>query len=216
MREAPLKLYNANLSPNALRVRAVAKELGIDLDVVEVDMRKGEHKTPAYLALNPNGKVPLLVDGDFTLWESRAINAYLARLRPALGLYPADPKERAIVDQWSYWQAVHLGPAMQRVAFERFMKAKFNMGEGDEKAIEPQLKEIAQFLPILDAQLDGREWVTGDLSIADFAMASTFVYRRQARIALDDTPNVADWIDRMEKRESWQSAIAPVLAFIQG
>ncbi len=207
-----MKLYNSNFSPNALRVRAVAAELGIPLDVVEVDLRKGENKTPAYLAINPNGKVPVLVDGDFVLWESRAIDAYLASLKPERGLYPDAAKQRAIVDQWSYWQAIHLGPAMQRVAFERVMKAKFGMGEPDEKAIAPQLKDIDQFLPVLEADLADKEWVAGDMSIADFAMASTFVYRVPAGISLDATPRVAAWIERMEARSSWQSAAAPLLA----
>ena len=96
-----MKLYNSNFSPNALRVRAVAAELGIELDIVEVDLRKGENKTASYLAMNPNGKVPVLVDADFVLWESRAIDAYLASLRPEPGLYPDDAKKRAIIDQWS-------------------------------------------------------------------------------------------------------------------
>ncbi len=124
--------------------------------------------------MNPNGKVPILVDGDFVLWESRAINAYLASLKGKL--YPQDLKKRAIVDQWTYWHAVHLGPAMGRVVFERFLKKMFGMGEPDEKAIEPSLKELAQFLPILDANLAGKDWVAGELSLADFAVASTFVY----------------------------------------
>ena len=83
-------LYNSNLSPNALRVRAVAHELGIALEIVEVDLRKGENRSEAFLALNANGKVPVLVDGDFVLWESRAINAYLAGLKSEQGLYPED------------------------------------------------------------------------------------------------------------------------------
>jgi glutathione S-transferase len=211
-----MKLYNANLSPNALRVRAVANELGIELEIIDVDLRKGENKTESYLALNPNGKVPVLVDGDFVLWESRAINAYLASLRPERGLYPADARKRAVIDQWSYWQAIHLGPAMQRVAFERVMKSKFGMGEPDEKAIESQLKDVAQFLPILDANLASKEWVAGGLSIADFAMASTFMYRDPARISLSETPKVAAWLDRMEERPAWQQAVAPLKAFMQG
>ena len=105
-----MKLYNANLSPNALRVRAVVNELGIALEVIDVDLRSGGNRTKEFLALNPNGKVPVLVDGDFVLWESRAINAYLATMKPESGLYPADARKRAMVDQWSYWQAVHLGP----------------------------------------------------------------------------------------------------------
>jgi glutathione S-transferase len=207
-----MKLYNSNFSPNALRVRAVAEELGIPLDIIEVDLRKGENKSASYLAINPNGKVPVLVDGDFALWESRAINAYLARLRPEQGLYPDDAKQRALVDQWSYWQAVHLGPAIQRVAFERSMKPKFGMGEPDEKVIATHLKEVDQFLPVLEANLAGKDYVVGTMSLADFALASTFVYRAGAGIALDKAPNVLAWIDRMESRPAWQSAVAPLKA----
>jgi glutathione S-transferase len=210
-----MKLHNSNFSPNALRVRAVAAELGIPLDIIEVDFRKGDNKTASYLAINPNGKVPVLVDGDFVLWESRAINAYLASFRPEHGLYPDDTKKRAIVDQWSYWQATHLGPAMQRVAFERVMKSKFGMGEPDKNTIASGLKEIDQFLPVLDANLKGKEWVAGKLSIADFAVGSTFVYRVPAGISLNKTPHVSAWIDRLEARPSWQSAVAPLLATMQ-
>jgi glutathione S-transferase len=207
-----MKLYNSNFSPNALRVRAVANELGIQLDIIEVDFRKGENKTASYLALNPNGKVPVLVDGDFVLWESRAINGYLASLKPEHGLYPDDAKRRALIDQWSHWQAIHLGPAMQRVAFERVMKSKFGMGEPDENTIASGLKEIDQFLPIFDASLKDKEWVTGKLSIADFAVGSTFVYRAPAAISLDNAPHVSAWINRLEARPSWQKAVAPLLA----
>ncbi len=210
-----MKLYNADLSPNALRVRAVANELGIELETIEVDLMKGEHKTASYLAINPNGKVPVLVDGDFVLWESRAIDGYLAGLKPERGLCPTDARKRAIIDQWSYWQAIHLGPAMQGVAFERVVKKKLGMGEPDETAIESQLKNVAQFLPVLDASLANKEWVAGDLSIADFAMASTFMFRDRAGISLDRTPHVSAWIDRLEERASWKSAVAPMLALMQ-
>ena len=204
-------LYNANLSPNALRVRAVAHELGITLEIVEVDLRKGENRSEAFLALNPNAKVPVLVDDDFVLWESRAINAYLASQKSEQGLYPEDPKKRALVDQWSYWQATHLGPAMQRVAFERLLKSKFGMGEPDEKALEGPLKDIAQFLAVLDENLSDKDWVAGELSIADFAVASTFVYRQGSNISLESAPHVSRWIDRLEARSSWQAAIKPIL-----
>ena len=207
-------LYNANLSPNALRVRAVAHELGIALEIVEVDLRKGENRSEAFLALNPNAKVPVLVDGDFVIWESRAINAYLASLKPGRGLYPENPRKRAIVDQWSYWQAIHLGPAMQRVVFERLLKSKFGMGEPDEKALEGPLKDIAQFLAVLDANLSGKDWVAGELSIADFAVASTFVYRKGSNVSLESVPHVSGWIDRLEARPSWQAAVRPMLELL--
>ena len=209
-----MKLYNLDLSPNALRVRAVANELGIELEMINLDMRKGENKANSYLAMNPNGKVPVLVDGDFVLWESRAINAYLASLKGKL--YPKDPKKRAIVDQWSYWHEVHLGPATQRVVFERLLKKMFGMGEPDESAIESSLKELVQFMAILDDHLADEEWVAGELSIADFAVASTFVYRKGASISLEDTPNIAAWIKRMEARPSWQAATAPLANLMGG
>ena len=161
--------------------------------------------------MNPNAKVPVLVDDDFVLWESRAINAYLASLKSEQGLYPEDPRKRAIVDQWSYWQAIHLGPAMQRVAFERLLKSKFGMGEPDEKALEGPLKDIAQFLAVLDENLSDKDWVAGELSIADFAVASTFVYRKGSNISLESAPHVSRWIDRLEARSSWQAAVMPIL-----
>jgi glutathione S-transferase len=206
-----MKLYNVGLSPNCVRVRAVADELGFPLEIVEVDLRAGSDELKA---LNPNGKVPTLVDGDVVLWESRAINAYLANKDPAKRLYPDDLVARAQVDQWSYWQAIHLGPAMQRVGFERALKKKFGMGEPNEDAIADQVKETDKLLGVLDKSLAGRDWIAGDLSLADFALASTFPFRGPARISLDAVPNVAAWIGRMEERQSWKKATAPVLAFM--
>ena len=209
-----MKLYSIGLSPNALRVRAVIYELGLDVEMVEVNFRDPKEKNDTLLPNNPNSKVPVLVDGDFALWESRAINAYLAALKPEAGLYPTDLRKRAIVDQWSYWHANHLGPAMQKVSFERLMKPRFGMGQTDEAAVEAGLKETVQFLKILDGHLADREWVAGALSIADFNIASTFLYRAVVGISLDATPNVAAWIDRVGARPSWQKAAAPVIAFI--
>ena len=209
-----MKIYSAAPSMNALRVRAVAYELGFDFELVEVDILKGETKTPEFRAINPNGKVPTLVDGDFVLWESRAIMGYLANLKPDQGLCPAAGKARAVVDQWCYWQAIHLGPAMQRVLFERVMKPKFGMGETDEDAIQQQLKDVAQFLPVLEGNLSDKDWVVGDLSIADFAVASTFPAHQNAGTSLADLPNISAWYDRMQSRLSWQKAVAPVLEIV--
>ncbi len=205
-----MKLYNHDQSPNCLRVRAVALELGVELEMVAVDLRKASSNVEL-LALNPNGKVPVLVDGDFVLWESRAINAYLASLHPERNLYPADARQRALIDQWSLWQAIHLGPAMQKVAFERVSKARFGLGAPDEAAAAASHKEARHFLAVLEQQLHGRPWVAGELSLADFALASTFMLREPAGIALGDFPGVAAWIERLEARDSWQRAVAPML-----
>ena len=204
-----MKLYNGTFSPNALRTRAVAFELRFELELIEVDLMKGENRTPAYLELNPNGKVPTLVDGGVVIWESRAINAYLAALKPEHDLNPADPVRRAAVDQWQYWQAIHLGPSMQKVAFERIQKKLLGRGEPDEAAIAADVKTVAELLGILDAALAGRDWVTGNLSLADFGIATTFMLRGPAKLGVEAHANVTAWIDRLEARPSWQKAITP-------
>jgi len=211
-----MKLYNANFSPNALRVRAVALELGIDLEIIEINIRAGDNRKEDFLALNPNAKVPVLQDGDFVVWESRAINSYLASKKPESGLYPDDAKARATVDQWLYWQTIHLGPSMQKLSFERFLKSKFGMGDADQAIIDAELKNIDQFLAVFEAGLEGKDWIAGDLSVADFALASTFMYRVQSDISLDALPNVKAWIERLESRQSWKAAFAPVLALFGG
>jgi glutathione S-transferase len=206
-----MKLHNSNFSPNALRVRAVAHELGVPLEIVEVNLRAGANRTPDFLALNPNAKVPVLEDGDFVLWESRAICAYLAGLKPEAGLLPTDLKVRGTVDQWSYWQAIHLGPAMQKLAFELVLKEKFGMGSPDSAAVEAERKNVAQFLAVLEKGLDGKDWIAGTLTVADFYLASTFALREPSGVSLADHPNVARWIARLEKRPSWQAAVEPML-----
>jgi glutathione S-transferase len=203
-----MKLYNANFSPNCLRVRAVIFELGADVEIVEVDVFGGGTRSPEYLAVNPNGKVPAFVDGDLRLFESRAINAYLASLDPSRRLYPEDLKKRAVVDQWSYWQAIHLGPSSQRLSFEKVLKERFGRGKPDETIVANETKETTKLLGVFNHGLDGRDWIAGDLSIADFALASTLTRRQEAGIDLGGFPKVAKWIDRLESRDSWQKAVA--------
>ena len=207
-----MRLYNANFSPNALRVRAVAHELGVELEIVEVDIRAGYNRAAEFLARNSNAKVPVLEDGNFVLWESRAICAYLAGIRPEAGLYPDGLKTRALVDQWAWWQAIHLGPAMQKLSFELFLKEKFGMGDPDPTVVEAERKATDQFLAVLETGLDNRDWIAGTLSLADFYLATTFMYRDQAGISLDEFPRIAGWIGRLEARDSWQKAVAPLLA----
>lgn len=212
MLENVMRLYNANFSPNALRVRAVAQELGVELEIVEVDIRAGDNRAAEFLARNSNAKVPVLEDGNFVLWESRAICAYLAGIRPEAGLYPDGLKTRALVDQWAWWQAIHLGPAMQKLSFELFLKEKFGMGDPDPTVVEAERKATDQFLAVLETGLDDKDWIAGALSLADFYLATTFMYRDQAGISLDEFPRIAGWIGRLEARDSWQKAVAPLLA----
>lgn len=208
-----MKLYNADPSPNCFRVRAVINELGLNVEMIEVDLWPNTPRPPGLLAASPSGKVPAFVDDDgFSLFESRAINTYLASKRPDRGLYPDDPKQRAIVDQWSYWQAIHLGPAMQAVAFERVVKPKFGLGPADEAAAASKLAEVEKLMPVLEGGLDGKEWLAGTLTLADIATATTFVLRGPANISLANSPNVQRWIERVEALPSYKRAIPRYIA----
>lgn len=104
---------------------------------------------------------------------------------------------------------------VQRVAFERVQKKLFGRGEPDESTITGELKTTADLLPIFDAALKGKEWIAGQLSLADFALASTFMLRKPARVDITPFANVGAWIERLEARPSWSRAVAPMLEILK-
>src|SRR5271169_1030692 len=103
-----MKLYGFPASPNTWKVRALASYLKVPLEFEFVDLTKGGSHTPAYLAINPTGRTPTLVDGDFKLWESNAIMQYLAG-KTANSLWPNDTQKRADIARWQSWQIAHWG-----------------------------------------------------------------------------------------------------------
>ena len=204
-----MKLYDFPVSPNSLKVRAVAYELGLTLELVPVDLFRGESRAPAFLAINPNGRCPVLVDGDFVLWESMAILRYLVAKNPgSASLLPSGARAQAEVDRWLAWQLAHLGPAMSKVGFERFVKKLTGQGAPDLAAIEAGTAEFHKLTAILEASLGAREYVAGPLSIADFALGSH--YSIAAMVGLDVTPypRVNAWLGRVLARPSMKRALA--------
>ena len=103
---------------------------------------RGAQRAPSFLAINPNGRVPVLVDGDFVLWESTAILRYLSNKRGG-ALVPTDARAAADMDRWLSWQLSHLGPAMSKVAFERIVKKLTGQGAPDEAAIAGLIADLS-------------------------------------------------------------------------
>lgn len=202
-----MKLYDFAFSPNSRKVRAVAYELGIPLDLVHVDLVRGAQRAPAFLAMNPNGRVPVLVDGDFVLWESTAILRYLSAKRGG-ALVPADARAAAEMDRWLSWLLAHLGPAMSKVAFERIVKKLTGQGAPDEAAIAAGSAEFAKLTAILDAALADREHVAGPLSLADFALGSHYSLAATAGLELAPFARVNAWLARVLARDSMKRALA--------
>src|SRR5262249_51951813 len=145
-----------------------------------INIFKGEARTPGMLAKNANAKIPVLEDGDFVLWESNAILGYLAAKHPEKNLLPTDPKGRADVDRWLFWQTAHLGPSVGKVAFERIVKNLAGLGAPDQAMIDAGTKDFGTCCSILDGALKGKEYVAGRMSIADFALIAFFSLAQQA------------------------------------
>jgi len=200
-----MKLYHNPLSPNVRRVRLTAAVLGIELEEKKLDFAKGEHKNPEYLALNPNGAVPTLVDGDFVLTESRAIMQYLASKKPELGLVPRDEAARADVTRWQFWDASHFSPHCATLAFERLLKGMLGMGDPDPRKIDEALTNFRRFGAVLNKRLDGRQYVVGStLTVADLTLASSLMYAKQAEVPLAEIPNVQTWFSRISDLDAWK------------
>ncbi|HXX68571.1 MAG TPA: glutathione S-transferase family protein [Polyangiaceae bacterium] len=200
-----MKLYMNAMSPNVRRVRLTAAVLGMDLEEKKLDFTKGEHKNPEYLALNPNGAVPTLVDGDFVLTESRAIMQYLAAKKPESGLLPRDEKARADVTRWQFWDASHFSPQLGALAFEKMVKAMMGIGEPDQRKIEEALTNFRRFGAVLNKRLEGKKYVVGDaLTIADLTLASSLMYAKQTDAPLGEFPNIQAWFSRISNTDAWK------------
>jgi glutathione S-transferase len=202
---SPMKLYMNPLSPNVRRVRLTAAVLGLQLEEKVLDFTKGEHKNPEYLALNPNGAVPTLVDGEFVLTESRAIMQYLAAKKPEAGLLPRDEKARAEVTRWQFWDASHFSPHLGAFVFEKMIKAMMGMGDPDQRKIDDALASIRRFGGVLDKTLSGKQYLVGNaLTIADLTIASSLMYAKQTDVPLADMPHVQSWFGRITELDAWK------------
>ncbi|HKU18367.1 MAG TPA: glutathione S-transferase family protein [Candidatus Saccharimonadales bacterium] len=207
-----MKLYYSPLSSNSRKVRIVAAHLGIELELQNVELPKGEQRRPEYLAINPMGKVPVLADGDFVLPESAAIMIYLAETKPGNTLYPDDRQARAEVNRWLFWAANHWAPAVVALVFEKVLKQRyFNGGAPDPVQIKRQEEQIARFATVLDAQLAKHPWVAGDtLTLADISIAPAFA----AFVALpvQSCAHIPGWFKRIQALPAWQATEPPKMA----
>jgi glutathione S-transferase len=200
-----MKLYHNPLSPNVRRVRLTAAVLGIELEEKKLDFAKGEHKNPEYLALNANGAVPTLVDGDFVLTESRAIMQYLASKKPESGLLPRDEAGRADVTRWQFWDAAHFSPQMGTLGFEIVVKGMMGLGEPDATKIQEALGNFRRFAAVLNKRLEGKQYVVGSaLTIADLTLASSLMYAKQVEAPLVEFPNLQAWFSRVTALDGWK------------
>ncbi len=207
-----MKLYGFPASPNTWKVRALAAQLKMPLEFELVDLLKGAQQTPAFLALNPTGRTPVLVDGDFKLWESNAILQYLASKNPT-PLYPNDAKGRADVSRWQFWDLAHWGAqACQPLTFENLVKKFVNLGAPDQAVVAKATEAFTKEAKMLDAHLARHKYLVNDtLTIADFTVAAPLFHAQGAGIPVAHYANIGAWFGRVSALPCW-SETAPQMA----
>lgn len=190
-----IDLYTA-ATPNGWKASVTLEELGLPYKVIALDLMKGEQKTPDFLAINPNGRIPAIVDhdaDDFAVFESGAIMLYLAEKTGQL--CPTDARGRSRVIQWLMFQMGGVGPMMgQANVFFRYMPEKIQV------AIDRYQNESKRLLAVLDGQLKDHEYLAGDYSIADIANWCWARTHEWSGVDISDLPHLQRWLKQLRAR----------------
>jgi glutathione S-transferase len=196
-----MKLYHCP-SPNPQKVHFAMLELGLECDIVPVDLTKGEHRKPEFLALNPYGRVPVLRDGDLTLWESHAILAYLGE--KAGRMWPTSAAGKADALRWLFFLSGHITPPARDLARNR-IAVKFIGGKPDEDAIARGEKALPDVIRIVDGWLAKCQWLLGDdFTLVDCAYAPILNVTEKAGFGYEEFPKVRAYMDAIRSRPAWQ------------
>jgi glutathione S-transferase len=207
-----LKLYATPLSANGRKVLAVSRELSIDAEIHLINVYRGEGRTAEYLAINPSGKIPTLVDGGFTLSESNAILIYLAEVHGAYRLWSRDPQVRSKIAQWLFWESSQWQPTLSTCLAElvghRLLPEKIpqprSAPDWNSGLLQPLFK-------ILESTLSSQSFLTGeDVTIADFSVAGMTTYFRAANFPFHAFSAVSRWLGRIEAHDSWRETATPL------
>jgi glutathione S-transferase len=201
-----MQLYSNPISTNARRVLMAADHLGIELDLVECNLMS-EADRRRLEEVNPNSKIPVLVDDGFVLWESCAIMQYLADGKPGQTVYPRDPLARADVNRWMFWACQHFAPAIGVIVWENVWKKVVTGVDADVNELARGARDLARAAAVLDRHMAGREWLVWDgVTLADYAVAAPLMYRDRARLPLDDYPHLLAWFDRVKQLPAWRNS----------
>ena len=198
-----LKIYGVARS-RAFRTLWMAKELGLDYEHIKIDFATGETRTQAHLALNPNGHVPVIDDDGLILWESMAINLYLAKKYGRDGFYPTRLVDEARAWQWSFWGMTEVERPVLTALFNRAILPE---NERDPAAADAAEKTLAQPLKVLDGALERSSYLLGDrFTVVDLNVASILAWARPAQIDFAAYPKVAEWSRNCAERPAARAA----------
>ena len=203
-----MKLYVTDLSPNSRRVLGAVHHLGLEgeTEIQKFNLFEGEHQTDEFRAINPNVKVPVLVDGDLTLWEANPIVIYLSDRQGAEGFCPSDPRGRIEILRWQSWEVQHFNRALGDIVWETVAKQVFGLGAPDAEKIEAGQQNFRRFAAVLENHLESQSFVLGnDVTAADFAVGShsALALHPNSQVPHSEFPKVQAWLHRMEALPAW-------------
>ncbi len=197
-----IDLYTAS-TPNGWKVSILLEELGMPYRVIPIDFDTQDQKTPEFLKINPNGRIPAIIDranGDFAVFESGAIMIYLAK--KAGKLLPRDDKGESRVTQWLMFQMAGIGPMMgQANVFYRYFPEKI------QPAIDRYQNECRRLFEVLNTQLQGRDYLCDEYSIADIANWCWVRIYEWSGVNVEGLDNLMAWLARLEARPACQKGI---------
>jgi len=198
-----IKIYGPTAS-RAARALWIVHELGIPFEHVAMEMK--DLKTPEYLKVNPNGKVPALVDGEFKLFESMAINLYLAKRFAKDGFWPAGAEDQARCYQWSFWGMTEVEKPLLTILIDMFMTAP---DKRKPEAVAEAQKALPKPFAVLNAALEGRDYLLGSgFTVADLNLASILSWSRPIKYDFKPFPNLSAWLERCLSRPAFKAARA--------
>ncbi len=191
-----IKIYGDPGSGSRRRVTSAAATMGIDIEIVNVDLFKGESHTPEFLGLNPHGLSPVMVDGDFVLYEAAAINLYLAE-KAGSDLAGKTTREKHEILQWMFWSGEQWR-IFATLTFDEVLGKRFMGRPADETIVQLAADKIRAGAAVLDAHLAKHDYIVGDrLTLADFDIAGPFSQNERTKIPLNEFPNLVAWQQRL-------------------
>lgn len=201
-----LKVWGRRSSLNVQKVMWLIGELGVAFDHVPAGGDLGGLDTPAFLNMNPHGRVPVIQDGDVVVWESHAILRYLAATYGGGSFWSNSPAQRSQFDRWMDWSQSSFQPEFLNGVFWGFYRTPEHMR--DMRAVKVKVDRCARYMQLLDGVLAERPFLNGDqLSLADIAVGTNLFRYFSLDIDRPDVPRVAVWYDRLQQRPAYREHV---------
>ena len=204
----PIKLFDSKTSPNCHRVKVVLEEKQLAYELTPVDLKSGEQKKPAFLRMNPYGKVPVIMDGETVVYESCIINEYLEEKYPEHPLMPKDHAARARIRILIDYGLNHFAPPYQRLRQEMRGKAE---SERDSQIVTSTTSELIKLFSRLEQEIANKPYLAGDFSLLDAALIPRYLRMEKWGILPNrELPRMSEWLHRMKERPSVQTFLSDI------